>query len=185
VLERNPSWWGEPTPYFRRITVWTVENTAALEANLLAGGIDMVAGELGFCRSTRRWPSKNAMAATFRNVSTSPASLTSISISISTIPSWPTAACARRCSYGIDRKAISDELFAGRDPVADSFVPPLDWIYTPDVPRYPYRSRPRPRRCSRRRAGTRTGGDTPQNDKPASRLALELATTSRQPQRAS
>ncbi|HXP12752.1 MAG TPA: ABC transporter substrate-binding protein, partial [Stellaceae bacterium] len=36
VFERNPSWWGDP-PFFRRIVVWTVENTAALEANLLAG----------------------------------------------------------------------------------------------------------------------------------------------------
>ena len=47
ILERNPGWSG-PQPYFRRIVIWTVENTAALEANLLAGGLDMVAGELGF-----------------------------------------------------------------------------------------------------------------------------------------
>ncbi|HLJ63706.1 MAG TPA: ABC transporter substrate-binding protein, partial [Stellaceae bacterium] len=47
VLERNPTWWG-PRPYFRRITIFAVENTVALEANLLAGSIDMVAGELGF-----------------------------------------------------------------------------------------------------------------------------------------
>jgi len=40
--------------------------------------------------------------------------------------------------YAIDRQAISDQIFAGRDPVADSFVPPLDWMYAKDVPRYPY-----------------------------------------------
>ena len=46
VLEPNPTWWGE-APYFRRIVVAVIENTAALEANLLSGGIDMIAGELG------------------------------------------------------------------------------------------------------------------------------------------
>ena len=46
VLEPNPHWAGPPVP-FRRITVRTIENTAALEANLLSGTIDMIAGELG------------------------------------------------------------------------------------------------------------------------------------------
>ncbi len=46
VLEPNPTWWGEQ-PYFKRIVVKVIENTAALEANLLSGGIDMIAGELG------------------------------------------------------------------------------------------------------------------------------------------
>ncbi len=46
VLEPNPYWSGPPGK-FRRITVRAIENTAALEANLLSGTIDMVAGELG------------------------------------------------------------------------------------------------------------------------------------------
>ena len=46
VLEPNPTWWGEP-PQFQRIVVKVIENTAALEANLLSGSIDMIAGELG------------------------------------------------------------------------------------------------------------------------------------------
>ena len=47
VLEPNETWWGE-APHFRRIVVRVIENTAALEANLLSGAIDYVAGELGF-----------------------------------------------------------------------------------------------------------------------------------------
>ena len=46
LLEPNPHWAGPPG-HFRRITVRTIENTAALEANLLSGTIDMIAGELG------------------------------------------------------------------------------------------------------------------------------------------
>src|SRR5207245_4077706 len=46
LLEPNPHWAGPPG-HFQRITVRAIENTAALEANLLSGTIDMVAGELG------------------------------------------------------------------------------------------------------------------------------------------
>ena len=46
TLERNPAWQGA-APAFRRLQVRTMENTAALEAQLLAGQVDMVAGELG------------------------------------------------------------------------------------------------------------------------------------------
>ena len=50
VLEPNATWWGEK-PRFRRITVRVIGNTAALEANLLSGSIDMIAGELGLTDS--------------------------------------------------------------------------------------------------------------------------------------
>ncbi len=46
VLEPNPTWWGK-APHFKRIVIRAIENTAALTANLLAGDIDMIAGELG------------------------------------------------------------------------------------------------------------------------------------------
>src|SRR5205823_4076980 len=46
LLQPNPHWAGLPG-HFRGITVRTIENTAALEANLLSGTIKMVAGELG------------------------------------------------------------------------------------------------------------------------------------------
>src|SRR5699024_8681336 len=40
--------------------------------------------------------------------------------------------------YGIDRKTISDKLFAGQQPVADTSVHPLDWVHTTDLTTYPY-----------------------------------------------
>ena len=46
VLEPNPLWWGDK-PAFPQVVVRTVENTASMEANLLSGSIDMIAGELG------------------------------------------------------------------------------------------------------------------------------------------
>ena len=46
VLEPNPTWYGKK-PFFERIVVLVISNGASLEANLLAGGIDYIAGELG------------------------------------------------------------------------------------------------------------------------------------------
>ena len=46
ALEQNSSWTGEK-PHFKRIVVKIIENTAALEANLLSGNVDYVLGELG------------------------------------------------------------------------------------------------------------------------------------------
>jgi peptide/nickel transport system substrate-binding protein len=40
--------------------------------------------------------------------------------------------------YGLDRAAISKQLFDGKQPVADSFVSPLDWIAAKDIPTYGY-----------------------------------------------
>ena len=46
MLVPNPTWWGKK-PHFKRIVVRVIPNTAALEANLLSGNIDMISGELG------------------------------------------------------------------------------------------------------------------------------------------
>src|SRR5262249_22859108 len=42
VLEPNPYWAGDK-PHFKRIVLKFIQNTAALQANLLAGDVDMVA----------------------------------------------------------------------------------------------------------------------------------------------
>ena len=39
--------------------------------------------------------------------------------------------------YAADRKTMTEKLFNGMQPVADSFVVPLNATYSPDVPRYP------------------------------------------------
>ncbi len=45
-FEPNPTWFGEPAK-FKRITFKVIENTAAMEANLLSGSVDYIMGELG------------------------------------------------------------------------------------------------------------------------------------------
>ncbi|HUK58690.1 MAG TPA: peptide ABC transporter substrate-binding protein [Stellaceae bacterium] len=173
VLERNPHW-GGPQPYFRRIVVWTIDNTAALEANLLAHGIDMVAGELGFSLDEALAFEKRYGGA-FRIIYKPGLTYEHVDLDLDD-PILADRRVRQALLYGIDRKAISDQLFAGRNPVANSFVPPLDWIYTDDVAHYAYD--PARARQLLDKAGWHEGeGGVRRNDKGES-LTLELATTS-------
>jgi peptide/nickel transport system substrate-binding protein len=76
---------------------------------------------------------------------------------------------------GLDREAISQSLFAGRQPVADTFVNPLDRGYTADVPRYRYD----PVRAGALldAAGWSRGSDSVRRNAQGQRLSLELLTT--------
>ena len=172
VLERNPAWAG-PRPYFSRIVVWAVENTASLEANLLAGGLDMVPGELGL-------PLDEALAFARRhsssfNIIYKPGlEYEHIDLNLDD-PILADVRVRRALLYAVDRKAISQELFAGRDPVADSFVPTLDWIYSADVPKYPYD--PEKARALLDASGWRAAGGEVRRNASGQPLTLTLATT--------
>jgi peptide/nickel transport system substrate-binding protein len=172
VFERNPYWWGA-TPYFRRIVVWTVENTAALEANLLAGGIDMVAGELGFSLDEALAFEKRH-GKDFAVIYKPGLVFEHIDLNLDN-PILADPRVRQALLDGIDRKAIADQIFAGRDPVADSFMPPLDPAYSPEVPRYPFD--PDKARALLDAAGWRAGSDGMRRDAAGKPLTLALATT--------
>jgi peptide/nickel transport system substrate-binding protein len=172
VLERNSTWWGKP-PAFRRIVVWTVENTAALEANLLAGGLDMVAGELGFSLDQGLAFQKrhgDALTILFKPS----LGYEHIDLNLDN-PILADRRVRQALLYGIDREAISRQLFAGRQPVAESFVSPLDWVFTENVAHYPYD--PAKARALLEAAGWQGAGDTVRHNAAGERLALELAST--------
>ena len=135
VLTRNPYWAGPP-PHFRRITVRAIENTAALEANLLSSTIDMVAGELGP-------PLDEALAferqhgSQFDMIYKPGLIFEHVDVNLAR-PALADRRVREALLLGIDRAAISQSLFAGRQPVADSFMSPLDSGYTNDIPHYRY-----------------------------------------------
>ena len=135
VLVPNPTWWGEK-PQFERIVVRVIENTAALEANLLSGAIDMIAGELGLTID-------QALAFEKRHgdrfdISYKPGlAYEHIDLNLDN-PILADPRVRRALLHGLDRQAISDQLFEGRQPVAHSNVNPLDWVHADDTPRYPY-----------------------------------------------
>ncbi|WP_340118403.1 peptide ABC transporter substrate-binding protein [Pelagibius sp. 7325] len=135
VLERNPTWWGKQ-PAFDRITLLTVETTTALEANLLSNNVDMIAGELGLTLD-------QALAFEKRygdryDVVYKPSLLYEHIDLMLDNPILQDKRVRQALVYAIDREAINQRLFDGKQPVAHSDVSPLDWVYNEDVKKYPY-----------------------------------------------
>ena len=135
VLERNPTWWGKQ-PVFDRITLLTIEKTTALEANLLSGNVDMIAGELGLTLD-------QALAFEKRHgdkyqVIYEPGLLYEHIDLMLDNPILQDKRVRQALVYAIDREAISQKLFDGRQPVAHSGVSPLDWVYDEDIWKYSY-----------------------------------------------
>ncbi len=135
VLEPNPTWYGKP-PEFKQIVVRAIGNTAALEANLLSGGIDMIAGELGLTIDQaisfeKRHKDKY-------NVIFKPGLIYEhIDLNLDN-PLLRDLRVRKALIHSIDRQSISERLFDGRQPVAHSSVNPLDWVFADDVPKYDF-----------------------------------------------
>jgi peptide/nickel transport system substrate-binding protein len=131
VLERNPMWKGT-RPQFDRIVVRVVENTAALEANLVSGSLDMIAGELGLSLDQAISFDKRH-GAKYRVLYQSGLIYEHIDLNLDN-PILTDVRVRRALVHAIDREAISAQLFAGRQPTARSNVNPLDRVFASDVP---------------------------------------------------
>ena len=172
LLEPNPSWTGPPGR-FRRITIRAIENTAALEANLLSGTIDMIAGELGLPLNEGLAFEKRHGEA-FQVIYKPGLVYEHIDINLGQA-AFADRRLREALILGLDRETISRSLFAGRQPVADSFVNPLDLGYTADTPRYRYD--PARAEALLEEAGWRAHPDGIRRDAEGHRLSLELMTT--------
>jgi len=172
VLEPNATWYGK-RPQFKRIVVRVIENTAALEANLLSGGIDMIAGELGLTVD---------QALTFEkrhgqkfNILYKPGLIYEhIDLNLDN-PFLADKRVRHALIHALDREAISAKLFAGRQPVAHTSVNPLDWVYADDISKYPFD----PKKAARllNEAGWTVRKKGIRHNKKGDRLAFELMTT--------
>jgi len=172
VLDLNP-YWGGAKPAFTRIVIKAIENTASLEANLLSGGIDMIAGELGL-------PLDQSLAFARRHgdrftVVTKP-SLTYEHLDLNLgSPILADLRVRRALLLALDRDTMTRQLFDGRQPVAHSMVPPLDWVHADDIRQYPYD--PAQAAALLDEAGWKMGDGGVRADAKGGRLALELVTT--------
>ena len=172
TLDRNPAWAGA-APAFRRITIRTIENTPALEAQLLAGQLDMIAGELGL-------PLEQAIALERRTGSrfriTYQPGLVYEHLDVRhDNPALSDRRVRQALLLATDRAQITERLFAGRQPVADSSVNPLDPMHDADVHRWPFdlaRAR-----ALLDEAGWTPGPDGIRRNAAGDRLSLEFMTT--------
>ncbi len=171
ILERNP-YWGGPVPAFRRIVVKTIENTAALEANLLSGGVDMIAGELGL-------PLDQALAfdkrvgSKYQIIYKSGLVYEHIDMNLSN-PILTDRRVRQALLWSTDREALSKQLFGGRQPVAHSSVNPLDRMHDDQVAKYTYD--PAKAAALLDQAGWKLDGNLRRNAQ-GEPLSLELVTT--------
>ena len=173
TLSPNPYWAG-PKPGFKHIVIRLIENTAALQANLLSGDVDMVAGEgIGLTIDQviglqKQHPSEFTYI--FRP------SLTYEHVDLQkNNPILADLKVRQAMLYAIDRKTMVNRLFNGLQPVAATWVNPLDPNYDKSVETYAYD--PAKAKSLLEQAGWKPGGDgICRNDK-GDRLSVELSTT--------
>lgn len=176
IFTRNPHWWGK-RPAFDRVVMRAVENTAALQANLLSGDIDMPAGEgvglsIDQVLALRKDNNFNARF----NVNIKPA-LTHEHIDLNQDnPILKDKRVRQGLLFAIDREQLVKELFEGTQPVATGWIAPASPEYTNDVKQY--------RRDTRQaiqlfeQAGfNRTGSDGIRVNAQGQRLSFEFMTT--------
>jgi len=172
LLERNPYWWGNP-PAFERIRLVAIENTAALEANLLSGSIDMISGEMGLSLD-------QALAFEQRHGESFHALYKPVLFYEHLEPNLDNPILSdvrvrQALLLAIDRKAINQQIFAGKQAIAHTNVNPLDWMYVEDVEQYPYD----PVRAAAllEEAGWRVGLDGTRVNAAGDRLAFTIMST--------
>jgi peptide/nickel transport system substrate-binding protein len=174
VFEPNPHWWGQK-PYFKRITVKTIENTATLEANLRSGDVDFISGVLGLSMdqglSMAREPAlKQKYDFEF------PLGLNYEHIDLNrNNPLLKDKRVRQALLLGIDRETLVKQLVDGKYPVAHSWVNPLEPGFDPNVTKYPYD--PTRARLLLEQAGFKAGADGIRVNAAGQRLSLEYMTT--------
>ena len=174
VLDPNPYWSGAK-PGFKHIVIKLIENTAALQANLLSGDVDMVAGEgVGLTIDQvigmqKQYPDKFTYvfkpSLTYEHIDLQNANPILADVNI-----------RHALLYAMDRKTLVDKLFAGHQPVATSWVNPLDPDYDGNVATYPYD--PAKAKSLLAAAGWKPGSDGICRNAAGQRLSIEMATTS-------
>jgi len=172
ALEQNPTWTGEK-PHFKRILVKIIENTAALEANLLSGNVDYVLGELGLSldqvlafekRHKDKYDFIYKPALIYEHIDT-----------MLDNKLLEDRRVRQALLMAIDRKAISEKLFEGKQPVADGPISPLDPMFSPAARHYAYD--PTQARKLLDEAGFSTLRGGVRHNAGGDRLSLEITTT--------
>jgi peptide/nickel transport system substrate-binding protein len=174
VMERNPYWTGQK-PYFDRVIVKTIENTAALESNLKSGDIDFIAAENGLTIDQSvafQKRNKDAFDLEFKS------QLMYEYLNVNQDDPWLKDLRLRQALlYALDRAAISARIFEGQQTVADSTIHPLDKVHTDEgVIKYPF-DKAKAAELLVAAGWSKVGPDGIRMNDKGERLSLELGTT--------
>lgn len=166
VMVPNPHWHGV-TPGFQRIVLRYIGDTAALQANLLSGDIDLDNNITLDQMLEMQKKAPSAFTYTF-----SP-SLTYAHLDVQADNTLLKDARVRRALLmAIDRKTMNDKLFGGRQSIAASFVSPQNPFFDASVPAVPFD--PAGARTLLEEAGWKPGADGIRRNAAGERLAIEF-----------
>jgi len=173
VLEPNPHWSGTK-PGFKRIVIKLIENTAALQANLLSGDVDMIAGEGVGLTIDQVIELRKQQPDRFTYIFKPSLNYEHIDLKKEN-PILADLRVRQALAYAADRKTLTEKLFQGLQPVADTWVNPLNSYYSQEIENYPYDLAKA--KALLAEAGWKPGPDgICRNDK-GERLSLEFSTT--------
>ncbi len=174
ILLPNEYWKG-PVPYFKKVQMRLVENTAALQANILAGDVDTVAsGNLGLTLDQIISMSKTTADRFDFNFIPSVASYEHLSLNLDN-KFLSQRRIRQIIAMAIDRGTIVNRLFADRFQVADSYVHPTQFGYDTDTKKWPYD--PKKARFMLEEMGFKPGPDGIMRSPEGEKFSLDLTTT--------
>ncbi|OYU75523.1 MAG: peptide ABC transporter [Alphaproteobacteria bacterium PA3] len=174
VFEPNPHWWGQK-PYFKRITIKTIDNTATLEANLRSGDLDFISGVLGLSIDQALAMSKEPALQQKFNFEF-PMLLVYEQIHMNrNHPALADKRVRQALLLGIDRETLVKQLVEGKFPVAHTWVNPQEPGYDPNVMKYPFDASKA--KALLDQAGFKPGADGIRVNAAGQRLSLEYMTT--------
>jgi len=166
TLAPNPHWPG-PAPGFRQVSMRLIADTAALEANLLSGDIDIdnnLTTDQALALQKQypdRFAYSYAPSLTYSHIDAS---------SMSPILADPRV--RRALLMAVDRRAINDRLYGGKYTLATSFVSPKNPEFDPSVPFVPYD--PAAARRVLEEAGWTLGAEGIRRNAAGQRLSIEF-----------
>ncbi|WP_420791606.1 peptide ABC transporter substrate-binding protein [Enterovibrio qingdaonensis] len=132
---RNPHWKGM-TPYFDSVSFKTVGNTAALEAHLLSGSVDMIAGESGLTLD-QVLRLEDRLGSKYQFIYEPGLLYEHLDVNLDN-PHLSKKAFRKGLLYSIDRQLLVDKLFEGKQILAHTDTSPRDIGFTEDVVTYSY-----------------------------------------------
>jgi peptide/nickel transport system substrate-binding protein len=173
VLEPNPYWAG-PKPGFKHIVVKLIDNTAALQANLLSGDVDMVNGEGVGLTIDQVIAMQKQHPDQFSYIFKPSLTYEHIDLQKNN-PILGDLRVRRALLMAIDRETMVQKLFEGKQPVAATWVNPLEPNYSKDAPTYRYDTAKA--KALLAEAGWTSGSDGICRNAAGEALSIELSTT--------
>ncbi|MGO4706886.1 peptide ABC transporter substrate-binding protein [Microvirga sp. 2MCAF38] len=173
VLEPNPYWYGK-TPHFKRVTIRIIENSAALQANVLSGDVDFAAGDGIGLTTDQVIELEKSNKAKFDFIYKPSYTYEHIDLQKNN-PIFQDKRVRQALLYALNRKALVEKLFDGKEPVADNFLAPISPLFNKDAPTFAFD--PKKAAALLDEAGWKPGADKIRVNAQGQRLSLDFGTT--------